>query len=157
MSDDMETGAISPAGRFARMEASLERIEAKLDAKADLAVHQALALRVEAIEATGSPDAREALAIAKKVESHLQDMETGRSMSPQGMEYLKRFTEMESTIEDLKRRDAIRDAQQETRSSAVREISDARYNSLRTVVAIVAIAQSVILVGVTMLTLLHVI
>lgn len=30
-----DSGAISPSGRFARMEASLERIETKLDAKAD--------------------------------------------------------------------------------------------------------------------------
>jgi Pyruvate/2-oxoacid:ferredoxin oxidoreductase gamma subunit len=55
MTDDVpngDSGAISPSGRFARMEASLERIETKLDAKADNVEMQDLDKRLTTLEIT---------------------------------------------------------------------------------------------------------
>jgi len=50
MTHEDESGGISPSGRFARMEASLERIEQKLDAKADHVDLQGLSIRMADLE-----------------------------------------------------------------------------------------------------------
>lgn len=52
VSHEDESGSISPSGRFARMEASLERIESKLDAKADHIEVQEIDRRVTTLETT---------------------------------------------------------------------------------------------------------
>jgi hypothetical protein len=91
-----EDGGISPGGRFQRMEDSLERIESKLDHKADRDDVQRLELRIvslesgttplgmllikqfeklqrdmERIDAQGSHQAQEADALARKVEAEV--------------------------------------------------------------------------------------
>jgi outer membrane protein TolC len=47
-----ESGTISPSGRFGRMEASLERIESKLDSKADHVDVQEIEHRLSTLEVT---------------------------------------------------------------------------------------------------------
>lgn len=48
--DNESSGALSPSGRFARMEAALERIENKLDQKAEITEVAAIATRVFVLE-----------------------------------------------------------------------------------------------------------
>lgn len=83
--ETQDDGTINPSGRFARMEAALDRIEHKLDLKADTARVEALEHVVEAVERTVS------------------DALSGRTMTAQGQEYLRRFTEMERSLAQLER------------------------------------------------------
>ena len=55
MTHEDESGAISPSGRFARMEAALIRIEDKLDGKAEQVALEAVSARVTMIEQSGTP------------------------------------------------------------------------------------------------------
>lgn len=48
--NDVDTGALGPSGRFARIEAALDRIELKLDVKADVTTTAALEGRLAALE-----------------------------------------------------------------------------------------------------------
>lgn len=54
MAEEDSSGAISPSGRFARMEASLLRIEDKLDTKADAVRLSVVEGRVAALETSDS-------------------------------------------------------------------------------------------------------
>lgn len=151
-----ESGAISPAGRFARMEASLDRIESKLDSKADLAVLTALAARVQIIEESGTPEAREALEAVRRLQQHITDTETGRSLTPVAQEYLNRFNQAIVDVAELKRNEITRQAVVEEQKKAIKDIADARYGSMRTMVAVFGIIQSCVVVVVTALSVLHV-
>lgn len=53
--DEVGSGSLSPSGRFARMEAALERIENKLDQKADIARVQLAEGRLLELEAGRNP------------------------------------------------------------------------------------------------------
>lgn len=92
MTDAIDTGALGPSGRFARMEAALERIELKLDLKADTT-------RVVELEAKHN-------ALAES----LRRMASGESTTPLSQLYLQRFTEMEKSIEILEQKDSNREA-----------------------------------------------
>jgi hypothetical protein len=124
-------GSISPAGRFQRMEDALDRIETKLDAKADL-------LRLESLE------------------RHVADMESGRVMSPINQQLLLQFNKSLSDISDLKRWQDVQTAQVAAEKEQVKTIADARYNSLRTLVGIVSVINGVVIVAFSILTALHV-
>lgn len=91
MTEPLDTGALPASGRFVRMEAALERIEAKLDLKADLA-------RVASVEARQTA-----------LEQLLTDMMTGKTTSALGQLYLNKFTDMEKTIELLEEKDRTRE------------------------------------------------
>ena len=151
-----DSGTISPAGRFARMEASLDRIEAKLDSKADVADVVALTARVGVLEAVGSPEAQEALKTVKAVQEHLNDLEQGRSQSPQTQLLLSQFNQMGRDIADLKRDKEINVAVAEAERKAIKEVADARYNSLRTMVAVVSVIQMLVVVVVTAISAFHI-
>jgi uncharacterized protein YdcH (DUF465 family) len=90
--NDVDTGAISPSGRFARMEAALERIELKLDLKADSS-------RVAELEAKHNA-----------LEESIRRMVSGETTSPMGQLYLTKFTDMEKSIESLELKDLTREA-----------------------------------------------
>lgn len=81
--NDVDTGALGPSGRFARMEAALDRIELKLDLKADVTRVVQLESRFEAFE------------------RQMADYLSGKVMSPLSQTYLSQFKEMEDTIERL--------------------------------------------------------
>lgn len=61
--NDVDTGALGPSGRFARIEAALDRIELKLDVKADVVTTAALEGRLAALELRDSN--REAILTAQ--------------------------------------------------------------------------------------------
>jgi len=65
--DETNTGALSAAGRFARMEAALDRIETKLDNKADESEMMIIAGRLIALETDKAN--REVLSVALKESS----------------------------------------------------------------------------------------
>lgn len=83
MTDD--AGALSSQGRFQRMEEILNRIETKLDTKADVVRLQAL-------------------------EDHVRELEAGRIVSPLSQMYLGKFADMEKAVELLEEREAARAA-----------------------------------------------
>jgi hypothetical protein len=60
---ETEAGGLSPGGRFARMEGALDRIEAKLDAKADQTTVHDMGVRVALLEVLHSN--REAVSAAQ--------------------------------------------------------------------------------------------
>lgn len=125
-------GSISPAGRFQRMEDALERIENKLDAKADL-------VRLEALE------------------RHISDLETGRVMSPSNQQLMASFQNSLKDIAQLKSDQAVREASAVAEKNAIREIADARFAYIRTLVSIATIVNAVIVAGVTLLSMFNVI
>jgi uncharacterized protein YdcH (DUF465 family) len=90
--NDVDTGAISPSGRFARMEAALDRIELKLDLKADTS-------RVVELEAKHNA-----------LEDSIRRMVSGETTSPMGQLYLQKFVDMEKSIEELEAKDLTREA-----------------------------------------------
>ena len=65
MEHEADSGALSPAGRFARMEAALERIESKLDSKADHRLLMDLEVRIGVLERTDSNEEAVAAAVAR--------------------------------------------------------------------------------------------
>ena len=78
-----DTGALPASGRFERMERALERIETKLDAKADAEHVQQLEIRVAAhgreidsIQHTVNTEARQAFALATTNSTRLSALET---------------------------------------------------------------------------------
>lgn len=115
--DTQDDGTILPSGRFARMEAALDRIERKLDLKADTA-------RVEALES-----------VVDALEKHLTDFTTGRVITPTGAEYLRRFNEMEKGLEVLEQSDSNRTAV----AQAIKATADSRYRGLLWVVGIATV------------------
>ena len=117
MNDTQDDGTILPAGRFARMEALLVSIERKLDLKADTS-------RVDALEAK-----------IASLDRQFTDFTTGRVLTPTGAEYLRRFTEMERSIETLEQSDSNRNAV----SQAIKDTADVRYRSLLWVVGIATV------------------
>lgn len=130
--ETVSDGAISPAGRFMRMEAALERIEQKLDAKADL-------VRLEALE------------------RHITDLETGRVVSPTTQVLMGQFQTALQDIDNLKRDQDIKDASLAAEKEAIKTIADTRYSSLKTLVAVATVINGVIVASVAILTALHVI
>lgn len=130
--ETVSDGAISPAGRFMRMEAALERIEQKLDAKADL-------VRLEALE------------------RHITDLETGRVVSPTTQVLMGQFQQALQDIDNLKRDQDIKEASLAAEKEAIKTIADTRYGSLKTLVAVATVINGVIVAAVTILTALHVI
>jgi hypothetical protein len=120
------SGSISPAGRFQRMEDALERIESKLDAKADL-------VRLEALE------------------RHITDLETGRIMSPSTQQLMSQFQKSLDDIATLKRDQEVRAAALQAEKEAIKSIADTRYNSLRTMVGVASIVNAVVVVAFTIL------
>jgi hypothetical protein len=115
--NDVDTGALGPSGRFARMEAALDRIELKLDLKADMTRVVELEARHAALE----------LSISRMV--------SGETTSPLGQLYLQRFNEMESSIEDLKTKDQNREAV----ALAVKSDADRRYGTLLWIVGVASL------------------
>lgn len=130
MSEMEDTGSISPSGRFARMEAALDRIESKLDLKADL-------VRLEALETK-----------QKLFEDHVNDLISGRTMSAQSQEYLRRFTGMEEAIDKLNSEWSNRVAV----AQAVEKAGDARYRSLMWLVGLATLFNFVLMVAVAIFT-----
>lgn len=59
MADDLSNAGITPKERLARIESLLERMDGKLDNKADAAVVAALELRVRDLETHGSISAQQ--------------------------------------------------------------------------------------------------
>ena len=112
--NDVDTGALGPSGRFARMEAALDRIELKLDLKAD-------ASRVTELEVKHVA-----------LERYIQDMVSGQVQSPLGQLYMQRFTEMEKSIESLEEADSNKQAV----ADAVKEAAESRYKTLTWAVGI---------------------
>lgn len=103
------------------MEALLVSIERKLDLKADTS-------RVDAMD--------EKISL---LDRQFTDFITGRVLTPTGTEYLRRFTEMERSIETLEQSDSNRNAV----SQAIKESADVRYRSLLWVVGIATILNLV--------------
>jgi hypothetical protein len=118
---EVNDGSISPSGRFARMEASLDRIELKLDLKAD----NSKVLELEAKH--------------NALEDQLRRMVTGETTSPMGQLYLKRFTDMEQSIEHIESREVARQAVVES----TKVNADSRYSTLLWVVGISVILNFV--------------
>lgn len=87
--DGTEAGGLTPGGRFARMEASLARIEAKLDAKADRhdverveADIQAMKLRIatyDQILVSAAPREQQFMAEHAQVLRDINDLKTTRA------------------------------------------------------------------------------
>jgi uncharacterized membrane protein YcjF (UPF0283 family) len=75
--DHGSTGGLSAAGRFARMEAALERIEHKLDGKADTILVGRLDERLGILEDHGSREARDALTLASSNQQRIIELEKG--------------------------------------------------------------------------------
>lgn len=109
--NELDTGALGPSGRFARMEAALERIENKLDLKADV-------VRVVAVEARMTT-----------LEQMITDAMTGKTTSALSQLYLTKFGEMEKAIEALERKDVSREAVLEVAKDRV----DSRFRFLAAV------------------------
>lgn len=109
---DVDTGALGPSGRFARMEASLERIESKLDLKADV---------VQVVELKASHEA---------LKQHVNDMVSGNVRTALSEVYMAQFTDMKATLdvleEESKKREAV--------AMAVKERADARFKVMSWVV-----------------------
>ena len=112
------------------MEAALDRIESKLDLKADL-------VRVSALEAE--------LASFK---SNINDLVSGRTMSAQSQEYLKRFVSMEEAIDTLNNEWSNRKAVAE----AVERAGDARYRSLMWLVGLATVFNFVLMLAIGVFT-----
>jgi hypothetical protein len=108
------------------MEDALERIESKLDAKADL-------VRLEALE------------------RHITDLETGRIMSPSTQQLMSQFQKSLDDIATLKRDQEVRAAALQAEKEAIKNIADTRYNSLRTMVGVATIVNAVVVVAFTIL------
>ncbi len=112
------------------MEAALDRIESKLDAKADL-------VRLEALE------------------RHITDLETGRVMSPASQQLMQQFQQALIDVQDLKRNAEVRAAALAAEKDAIKTIADARYAGMRTMVSIATIINAFIVAAVAILTLLN--
>jgi hypothetical protein len=155
-----ESGSISPAGRFARMEAALERIEHKLDLKADQAAVDALEARVLVIENVGTLKLTDHIADYKRFKEHVSDLETGRVVSAQTAEAMKVFEQHSVDIADLKRDALIKETQIATAKESADAVSKAQFAQMKTYVTAISIVSGVavfISSGVTVLSLLHVI
>jgi hypothetical protein len=120
-----DDGTISPSGRFARMEAALDRIEHKLDLKADTA-------RVEALEI-----------VVDGLQKNFNDALSGRTISPQAQDYIRRFAEMERSIDQLEQSDSNKVAV----AQAIKDTADVRYRSLLWVVGIVSLLNMAIAIA----------
>lgn len=110
--NDVDTGALGPSGRFARMEAALDRIELKLDLKADTSRVVELEVKQQALEQL------------------IADMASGKHISPLSAMYLERFNQMEKSIEKMETEDSNRAAV----LLAAKEVADSRYIRLSWVV-----------------------
>ena len=147
MNDLNEDGTITPSGRFARMEAALNRIEDKLDSKAETA-------RVEALEVT-----------VDNLEARMNDYATGRITTPNTQEYLRRFQAMEQALTDLQRHGSpeaqeavtavarlgsriealeLSESNRGAIASALKETADVRYRTLMWVVGLVSILNVIV-------------
>lgn len=123
------SGAISPSGRFARMEDLLEKILGKLDRKAD-------ETRVTELEARHTT-----------LEHLLNDLLSGRLMTPPSAQTqesvrtnIHRLETIESEIDDLQKKDSNRVAVAE----AIKSTADNRYRQLLWLVGITTVASLVI-------------
>jgi len=119
--NDIDTGSLGPSGRFARMEAALERIELKLDLKADLS-------RVTELEARHV-----------SLDNKLSGLIDGTIQPPRSAEYLRRFEKMEATVDRLEDDESNRQAVLE----AAKRTADEKYTRLAWVVGIVTILNLV--------------
>lgn len=82
MSEEFENGTLSPKGRFERMENSLQRIEAKLDAKAEAAEFHVLEGQVQALQVLGSASAQEALRESRELDRRVRSLEMWKAAIP---------------------------------------------------------------------------
>lgn len=117
--NDVDTGSLGPSGRFARMEAALERIELKLDLKADLS-------RVTELESRH-------VALDHK----LSGLIDGTIQPLRSAEYLRRFEQMESAVDKLEDDESNRQAVLE----AAKRTADEKYTRLAWVVGIATIGN----------------
>lgn len=127
--NDVDTGALGASGRFARMEAALDRIELKLDLKADVA-------RVSELEGRHVA-----------LERMVSDMATGRTVSPLSALYLDRFKKMEETIDKMADEDSNRAAV----LTAAKAKADDRYSRLMVAVGVGTLVNLLIASGAAIL------
>ncbi len=124
--NDIDTGALGASGRFARMEAALDRIELKLDLKADASRVVELESKLTSLDhdldsvlngTRVSP--RISMAIERLTElekahhalvRQLDDLTSGRATSPLSAMYLERFSGMEKSVERLEESESNRAA-----------------------------------------------
>ena len=126
------------------MEASLQRIEETLATLAKASDLTALELRVKTIEGQGCSTAREALQTARTTDRRIDDMESGRVISPNAQSYLKRFTDMEQAIDEFERQRVATLAV----ATAAEKVGDARYRALLWVVGIATAVNFILSVGI---------
>ena len=107
------------------MEAALDRIEHKLDLKADAA-------RVEALEI-----------VVDGLQKNFNDALSGRTISPQAQDYIRRFAEMERSIDQLEQSDSNKVAV----AQAIKDTADVRYRSLLWVVGIVSVLNMAVAIA----------
>lgn len=128
--NDVDTGALGASGRFARMEAALDRIELKLDLKADVARVSELETRHVALEKL------------------FNDMATGKVVSPLSALYLERFNQMERTIERMEGEDSNRAAV----LASAKAKADDRYSRLTVAVGGATLVNMVLASGAVILS-----
>jgi hypothetical protein len=129
MTNGEDTGALGPSGRFARMEAALDRIELKLDLKADNT-------RVMELEAKHNA-----------LEDQIRRMVNGETTSPIGQMYLQRFTDMEASIEAIE----VRESNRQAILDATKQSADSRYSTLLWIVGISIVVNAIITISATVL------
>ena len=112
-----DDGTITPTGRFARIEDTLNRIESKLDLKADESRVKALETRHEMLS------------------KFVDDVMGGRIVSPMSADYLKRFTDLENHVEALQ----LADSNKEAVARAVLNTANTRYRLLMWAVGIATV------------------
>lgn len=122
MNDSTDTGALGASGRFARMEAALDRIELKLDLKADVTLVQALELRLASTEAL------------------ITGLHTGTVSSPRAEALIARFENLEKVVDKMEDQDEVAAGV----LKAAKESADKKYDRLMWIVGIVTLANLLI-------------
>lgn len=120
--NDIDTGSLGPSGRFARMEAALERIELKLDLKADLS-------RVTELEQRHVT-----------LDNKLSGLIDGTIQPPRATEYVRRFEKMAESVDRLEDDESNRQAVLES----AKRTADEKYIRLAWVVGLTTIANFVV-------------
>lgn len=112
-----DTGALGPSGRFARMEAALDRIESKLDLKADVSLVAALEARMVLFE------------------TKLTGLLTGTNLSPRSEAFIARFEKLEKVVDKMEDDEEIRKGILES----AKKTADEKYDRLMWIVGLVTI------------------
>lgn len=127
---DVDTGALGASGRFARMEAALDRIELKLDLKADQTALAGLEAKHNALETL------------------ISDMSTGKIVTPLSAMYLEQFNSLKKSVEAMEDEDRGRAAV----LAAAKGSSDQRFNRLAWAVGIMSVISMLVSVGAAIAT-----